>query len=147
MDKERGPAVNIGLEQTHAFIRRIPALHDDIVELIAQEFVDHALILTVNFEEIGECADGRKAAAQRVRTKKLAHRVRRVAMLADERVEGIMAASERGMFGAKLITPPPGLGFRRAFRVNAVAKACDLSLTRLEGEIASLRDGINAKRA
>src|SRR5271170_8302713 len=147
MDKEGCAAIDIGLQQAHAFICRVPAFHHDVVKFIAQEFVDHALILAVNFEKIGECADGRKTAAQRVRTKKLAHRVRRVAMLADERVEGIMAASERGMFGAKLITPPPGLGFRRAFRVNAVAKACDLSLTRLEGEIASLRDGINAKRA
>ena len=43
---------DIGLEQVHAGIGCIPALDHDIVQLVAQKLIDHALVLSLDFEEV-----------------------------------------------------------------------------------------------
>ena len=58
MDEEGGAAGDVGLEQAHAGVGGVPGFDDDVVELVAEELVDDALVLAVDFEEVGERADG-----------------------------------------------------------------------------------------
>ena len=58
MNEEGGAAADVGLEQVHAGVGGVPALDDDVVQLVAKELIDDALVLAVDFEEVGERADG-----------------------------------------------------------------------------------------
>ena len=64
MDEEGGAAGDVGLEQAHAFVGGVPALDDDVVELVAEELVDDVLVLALDFEEVGEGADGGEVAVE-----------------------------------------------------------------------------------
>ncbi len=91
MDEEGGAAIDVALEQAHAFVGRVPALDDDVVELVAQILVYDAFVLAVDFEEVSERADGGEASATSlsvaIGAEELAHRVGGVAVLADEAFE------------------------------------------------------------
>src|SRR5215469_16206849 len=43
---------DVGLKQMHPRIGRVPALDNDVVQLIAQELVDYALVFAVDLEEV-----------------------------------------------------------------------------------------------
>ena len=64
MNQECRAAIYVRLQQPHALVGRLPALHHDVVQLIAKKFVHHALVLAVDFKEIGEHSHRRKAAAE-----------------------------------------------------------------------------------
>ena len=107
MNEEGGAAIDVGLEQAHAFVGGVPAFDDDVVELVAQVLVDDAFVLAFDFEEVGERADGGEAGAagaggMAVGAEEFADGVGGVAVLADEAFERVAAAGERGVLGAKL---------------------------------------------
>ena len=54
VDQERRAAIDIGAQQAQAFVGGIPGLHHDVVQLVAQEVVDHVLVAVFDFEEIGQ---------------------------------------------------------------------------------------------
>ena len=58
MDEEGGAAADVGLEEVHAGVGGVPGLHDDVVELVAEELIDYALVFAVDFEEVGQRAYG-----------------------------------------------------------------------------------------
>ena len=58
MDEEGGATGDVGGEQTDARVGRVPALDDDVVQLVAQELIDNGLVLAVDFKEVGEGAQG-----------------------------------------------------------------------------------------
>ena len=61
MDQERRAAIHIAAQQAQAFVGRVPRLHHDVVQLLAQEVVHHMLVAVFDFEEVGQHADGRQA--------------------------------------------------------------------------------------
>src|SRR6185437_8193846 len=63
MHQEGGAPRNVGVKHAHALIGRIPTLHHDVVQLIAQKLVDDALILSLDLEEVRERSHRRNAAA------------------------------------------------------------------------------------
>ena len=60
VDEEGGATGDVGGEQTDARVGGVPALDDDVVQLVAQELIDDGLVLAVDFEEVGEGAEGRE---------------------------------------------------------------------------------------
>ena len=95
VDEEGGAAGDVGLQEMHACVGGVPALDDDVVELVAEELVDDALVLAVDFEEVGEGADGGHAVGVLlvgVGLEDVADGVGGVAVLADEGFERAAAA-------------------------------------------------------
>ncbi len=133
MDEEGGAAIDIALQQAHAFVGGVPAFDDDVVELVAQIFVDDGFVLAVDFKEVGERADGGEASAASaggvaVGAEELADGVGGVAVLADEAFERVAAAGERGVLGAKRVAAAAGLGFFGAGLLDLGAEREDLLL-------------------
>ena len=60
MDEEGGAAIDIAAQQAQAFVGRVPRLHHDVVQFVAQEVVDHMLVAVFHLEEVGQHADRRK---------------------------------------------------------------------------------------
>ena len=74
----------------NAGVGGIPAFDHDVVELVAEELVDDAFVLGVDFEEVGECADVAECVALRavgalgVYAEDVADSVGGVAVFADQ---------------------------------------------------------------
>ncbi len=83
MDEKCRAAIDIGLQYTHAFPGIVPAFYDDIVQLIAEKFIDHVFILAGNFKEIRQHAHRCLATCHGIGPQQLANGIGRVAMLAD----------------------------------------------------------------
>ena len=99
VDEEGGATGDVGGEQTDARVGGVPALDDDVVQLVAQELIDDGLVLAVDFEEVGEGPDGRErvgCGAGGVGLEDVLHGIGGVAVLADEALDGAAAALERG---------------------------------------------------
>ena len=62
MHEERRASVNVGAQHAQALVGCVPRLHDDIVEFVAQEIFDHALVPRLDFQEISEHAHRSQAA-------------------------------------------------------------------------------------
>ena len=54
MDQESCASINIGFEQTHALFGRIPRLNHDVVQFVAEEVIDYAFILVIDFQKVGQ---------------------------------------------------------------------------------------------
>jgi hypothetical protein len=63
MNQEGGAAVDVGAQQAQAFVGSVPGLDHDVVQFVAQEVFDHALVARLDFEEVGEHADGARPPA------------------------------------------------------------------------------------
>ena len=50
MHEEGGAAIDVALQQAHAFVGGVPAFDDDVVELVAQVLVDDAFVLAVRLQ-------------------------------------------------------------------------------------------------
>ena len=147
MHEEGCAAIDIALEQAHAFVGGVPAFDDDVVELVAQVLVDDAFVLAFDFKKIGERTDGGEASATSaggvaIGAEELAYGVGGVAVLADEAFERIAAAGERGVFGAERIAAAAGLGFFGAGLLDLGAEREDLLLEARE----SFGDGFELQR-
>ena len=126
MDEESRPAIHARLQQPNPFVGRIPALDHDVVQLIAQELIDYALVLAVHFQEIRQGPHRGQSAAQRLRLEQLAHGVRRVAVFANQRFERLASTAQRRMLSAQLIRMPPRLLLLRALRLDLPTQRGDL---------------------
>ena len=137
MNEEGGAAGYVGLEQMHAGVGGIPALDDDVVQLVAQELVDDALVLAIDFEEVGERAYGSHAVGVLlvgVGLEDVADRVGRVAVLADEGFERVAAAIERRDFAAQLVAAALGL---RSLRLRLARSGGEARRSRLRAASAA----------
>ena len=118
MHQEGRAAIDVAAQQAQAFIGRVPRLHHDVVEFVAQEVFDHALVLRFDFEEIRQHAHGSEPTLQRSRLEQAANRFRGVTMLGDDRFERSLLAQSRGELGAQAVELTLGfvflvaLGFR-----------------------------------
>ena len=54
MDQEGCAAIGVALEQTHAFLGRVPRFDYDVVQLVAEEVIYHGFILVIDFEKVGK---------------------------------------------------------------------------------------------
>src|SRR6185437_10032422 len=136
--QESGAAIDSGLKQAHALVSSVPAFYDDVVQLVAQKFVDDVLILSIYVEEVGQSAHWRKAAAEGVGLEELADSIGRVAVLADESVERIAPSGEGGTLRAEAVATALGLGFIVAFGRDVGAQRCDFGFKPLQ----SFGDGL-----
>ena len=66
MHQKRRPPIHIRLQQPHAFVRRVPALHHDIIQLVAQKLIDHALVCAIHFQKIRQRSHRRQPAPLRM---------------------------------------------------------------------------------
>ena len=51
-----------GAVEETALVSGVPRFHDDIVQFIAQEILDHTLVVRLDFQEVGQYSGGSKAA-------------------------------------------------------------------------------------
>ncbi len=126
MNQEGGASIDIAAQQAQAFIGGVPRFHDDVVQLIAQKIVDHVLVATLDFEEIGEHAHRCTAALQRSRSEQLAHGFGGIAMLGDDAFQRTFLAHQRGVLAAQGIKMALGVGFGCAFPFELLASLGDL---------------------
>jgi len=84
MHKESRSAVNVSAQQAQAFVGRIPRLHDNIVQFIAEEVFHHLLVTRINFQKIGQNSRGSVSTLQGARLKQAPHRFRGISVLGDD---------------------------------------------------------------
>ena len=121
MHQEGRPPIHSGLEQLHALLGRHPALHHHIIQFLAQELVHHILMLAADLEEIRQRSHWRHSLGQRSRFQQPPHRVRRVAMVANQRLQRIPPSGHLGHLAAQLVRRAP------ARRPSSARRACKLS--------------------
>ena len=49
MNQERSAAIHVGAQHAQAFVSGIPRLDDDVIQFVAQEIFDHALVFRLDF--------------------------------------------------------------------------------------------------
>gem|GEM_PF-4538218 len=139
MDKERCAASDVGLEEADTIVGGVPAADDDVVELVAKEFVDDILIAAIDLKKVGEGADGRNTAFTLcVCTEDVANGVGGVAVFTDQRFKRTAAAVERCCLGAEFVAAPARLGLFKASGLERVAKLENLRLEPLEAFVDAL---------
>src|ERR1700722_7578273 len=125
----------------HAGVGGIPGFDDDVVEFVAEELVNDALVLAVNLEEVGQRAYGGHSVGVLLvgaGLENVANGVSGVAVLADEGFEGVAPACEGRDFAAQLIAATLGLGFFAAAGFDLEAGFGDLGFETLQ----ALGDGL-----
>ena len=144
MHEEGGAAADVGLEEMHAGVGGVPGFDDDVVELVAEELVDDALVLAVDFEEVGEGAYGGHAVGVLlvgVGLEDVANGVGGVAVFFDEGFEGVATAVEGGDFAAQLVAATLGLRLFGAAGFDLEAEFGDLGFETLQ----ALGDGLEGE--
>ena len=63
VDEESGAAGYVGFEEADAFVGGVPGADDDVVEFVAEELVDGLGVGFVDFEEVGQGAEGLRGGA------------------------------------------------------------------------------------
>ena len=112
VDEEGGAAADVGLQEVHACVGGVPGFDDDVVELVAEELVDDAFVLAVDFEEVGERADSRHTVGVLfvgIGLEDVADGIGGVAVLVNERFERAAAAGEGRDLAAQLVAAAFGL--------------------------------------
>src|SRR5579884_1737123 len=132
MHEEGCAAVYVGLEQAHAFVRGVPAFYHDVVQLIAQKLVYHVLVLSGDFEEVGQRTYRSKPAAKRIGAQQLPYCVCRIAMLTDESLKRIAASGESRVFGTKLVAALFGFDLFCTLCGDFIAKLSNLCFEPLQ---------------
>ena len=110
-------------------------LDDDVVEFVAEELVDYALVLAVDFEEVSEGAYGGHAVGVLlvgVGLEDVADGVGGVAVLLDKGFEGVTAAVEGRDFAAQLVAAALGLRLFGASGLYLQAEFGDLGFETLQ---------------
>ncbi len=126
MDQERRAAIHVAAQQAQTFVGRVPRLHHDVVQLVAQEIVNHVLIAIFHFEKVGEHAHRRKTFLHRARGEELAHRFGGVAMLGDDGFQRTPLAHRAGVLATQRIQMALAGGFGGALFVELLARFVDL---------------------
>ena len=103
MDEEGRTAIHVGAQQAQTFVGRVPRLHHDVVQFVAQEIVNHMLVAIFNFEKVGQHAGRRATFFHRARGEQLAYRFGGIAMLGDDGFERTPLAHGAGVFAAQRI--------------------------------------------
>ena len=65
MNEEGRAAIDIAAQQAQPFVGGIPRLHDDVVQFVTQEVVDHVFVAAFHFEEVSQHAHRRTSTLQR----------------------------------------------------------------------------------
>ena len=111
MNQESCAAIDAGAQHAQAFIGGVPGFDDDVVQFIAQEVFDHALVTRLDFQEVGEHAYGREAAVHHAGLKQAADGLGRVSVLGDDRFERSFLAEGGCKLRAQDVKIGLGAGF------------------------------------
>jgi len=141
MHQERSATIYIGAQQAHAFVGRVPGLHHDVVQFVAKEVFNDALVMRIDLEEVRENADGRMAALKSTRLEDATDGLGGIPMLGDDGFERTFLAKSCGKFGAQAIEMKLGFGFFETFRFEGLADVGDFGGQALH----SLRDMLKFK--
>ena len=131
--KRRSPR-NIRLQHAHAGIRRVPALHHHIVQLIAQELIHHAFILPIHLQKVRQRPHRRHSVrnVSGICLEDIPHRVGRVAVLPDQRIQRTPPSLQGGPLRAQHIAPPPHSNLVRPRRIDLLSQLRNPRLQRLQ---------------
>ena len=87
MHEEGRASIHVGAQHAQAFVGRVPRLHHDVIQFVAQEVFDHALVPRFHFEEIRKHAHRRKPALHHPGLKQPTNRLGRISMFGDDGFE------------------------------------------------------------
>ena len=132
MHEERGAAVNVRAQHAETFVHRVPGLHDNVVEFVAQEVFDNGLVAGLNFEKIRENAHGGASALHGTGLEEPADGLGGISMFGDDGFEGSSFAECRGKFRAQAIEMVFALGFLAALEFQQFASAGDFFCERFD---------------
>ena len=147
MDEERGAAIDSGAQHAQAFVGCVPGFDDDVVEFVAQEIFDHALVAWFDFEEVGEHAYRREAGLHHAGLEQAADGFGGVSVLGDDGFERAFLAERGGVLGAENVEIGFGAGFFQLLLLDQAAELADLfgdaadalgDGFKFEGELAAL---------
>src|SRR5258708_6487556 len=93
MHEEGGAPFNIGAQHAQAFINRVPGFDDNVVQFVAQEVFNDALIARLDFEEISQHTDRSASALKCAGLKQAAHGLGGITVLGDDRFERYAVAA------------------------------------------------------
>src|ERR1017187_5202674 len=127
VNQEGGASIDARLQQPYALFGSSPTFDHDIVQLIAQELVDHAFVLAAHFKKIGKRAHGSHILAQRTGLEQAAHRVSGITMVANQGFKGIAPSCGGGLGAAELVCLSPQRVFLRAPCQQTLAQCGDLA--------------------
>ena len=139
MHQERCPPIDVGAQQAHAFVGRVPRLHHDVIQLIPEKLVDDTLVALLHFQEIGKHSYRRHAALKRVGLEKLAHGFGRVAVLVNHRLQRGALALKGGELGAHAVELPFAFGLGATLFFKLAARFGDLRRNRRSPSAAPIR--------
>ena len=101
MNQEGGAAVHVAAQQAQAFVGRIPRLHDNIIQFIAEKVFYNPLEARLDLQKIGEHPDRSEAALHDSRLEKTADGLGGISVLGNHRFQRSLLAERCGEFGAQ----------------------------------------------
>ena len=104
---------------------RVPAFHNDVVQLIAQKLVDHGLILLAHLDEVRQGAHRLESPGERS-FQQLFHGICRVAVLPEQRLERAAAAADGCALRAQSVRAPARFRFGSPRRIPLAAQRSQL---------------------
>src|ERR1700733_10560389 len=147
MNQEGGAAVDVAAQQAKPLVSGVPRFDHNVIQLVAQKVLDHALETWLDFKKIRQNADGREAALHNSGLKKPANRFRGISMFGDHRFERAFFSLGCREFSAKQIEMGLRFCFFEALGVDQAAELVNLFINardtlghgfELEGELATL---------
>src|ERR1019366_3360007 len=126
MDEEGCAAIHVAAQQAQTLVGSVPRLHHDVIQLVAQEIVNHVLIAIFDFEKVSEHAHRRKIFLHRARGEEPAHRFGSVAMLGDDSFQRTPLAHGAGVLATQRIQMALAGGLGGALFVELLARFADL---------------------
>ncbi len=121
MHQKRRTPVHIRAQQAEAFIRGVPRLHDDVVQLVAEKVLDHAFVARINFQKIRQHANRRRSALKHSGLKQSPHRLCGIAVFGNDGFQRATLAQSRSELCAQSVQMLLGFGFLAAFVFEQLA--------------------------
>ena len=147
MDEEGGAAIDAGAQHAQAFVRGVPGFHHDVIQFVAQEVFDYALVARLHFEEVGKHANRGEASVHDAGLKEAANGLGGISVLGDDRIEGAFPAERGRVLGAENVEVRLATSFFEFFLFKETPQLADLfsdaahalsDTLKFEGELAAL---------
>ena len=101
MHQESRASIDVGTQHAQAFVRRIPRLHHDVVEFVAQEVFDYPLVARLHFQKIRQNSHRSKAALHHSGLEQPPNRLCGISMFCNDGLERSFLAQGRRVLRAK----------------------------------------------
>ena len=105
MYQECGTAIYPGAQHSQPFIGRIPRLHYDVVQLIAQEVFNHTFVAIFHLNEIGQHTGSRKTVLLAAGLKQSLYRFSGIAVLGNQGFQRRSFSQGAGVLATQTVEP------------------------------------------